>query len=73
LSNKPSEKLFGEARSGSKHLSAQVHVQVGYNTATYSDVGQRLTAEIPVSQIKSNHSVEDLASSISSIENTTPV
>jgi hypothetical protein len=71
MSTTPSGRFYGATGSVSKPVSTQVHV--GYSTAAYSDVGRRVDTTIPMPQIKSRFSGEDLTSSANSIENATPV
>ncbi|KAI0302497.1 hypothetical protein BC826DRAFT_1144882 [Russula brevipes] len=48
LSTMPTEFMFSTAGSDSKHASPQVHIR--FSVAAYSDVGQCLAGENPVSQ-----------------------
>jgi hypothetical protein len=72
MSSTPSEGHYSAARSNSKHVPTQV--RIGYSTTTYSDGGEHLAADVPVSPIKSKSDDEGLGSSsrVSSLENTSP-
>jgi len=71
MSTTPSGRFYGATGSVAKPVHTQV--RVGYSTAAYSDVGQHMDSTIPMPQIKSRFSGEDLTSGTNSVENATSV
>lgn len=66
---------FGPIRSAAaasiaSHPASSTHVRIGYSTTSFTDAGQRLPPEMPVSEFKSSR---DLDSGLSSVENVATV
>jgi hypothetical protein len=74
LSNMQSGPVRGGAALSGSQPTSSAQVRIAYSTIAFTDAGQRLPAEMPVSDdIKSKPNSRDLGSSLSSIENVTTV